>query len=56
MHPLWEDDVTVRVTTDAVELKPGGKVTHRYLLYNGPVKPSLLGQLVPAARIIPSVQ
>jgi YidC/Oxa1 family membrane protein insertase len=44
-HELWEDDVTVRVVTEAVELKPGDKVTHNYLLYNGPVKPSLLGQL-----------
>jgi YidC/Oxa1 family membrane protein insertase len=45
VHSLWEDDVTVRVTTNAIDLKPGSKVTHRYLLYNGPVKPSLLGQL-----------
>jgi YidC/Oxa1 family membrane protein insertase len=44
-HALWEDDITVRVVTEAVDLKPGSKVTHRYLLYNGPVKPSLLGLL-----------
>lgn len=41
-HPLWEDDITVRVSTDPVSLKAGDKVSHRYLLYNGPVKPSLL--------------
>ncbi|MFO0844549.1 MAG: YidC/Oxa1 family insertase periplasmic-domain containing protein [Gemmataceae bacterium] len=41
-HPMWEDDITVRVSTDPVALKPGDKVSHRYLLYNGPVKPSLL--------------
>jgi YidC/Oxa1 family membrane protein insertase len=45
VHALWEDDVTVRVTTEQVEMKPGEKVTHRYLLYHGPVKPSLLGDL-----------
>ena len=39
---LWEDDVTVRVTTDVLDLEPGKPVTHRYLLYHGPVKPSLL--------------
>jgi YidC/Oxa1 family membrane protein insertase len=44
-HELWEDDITVRVTSEQVELKPGSKVSHHYLLYNGPVKPSLLGQL-----------
>jgi YidC/Oxa1 family membrane protein insertase len=39
---LWEDDITVRVATEPAELKPGDTVTHRYLLYHGPVKPSLL--------------
>src|SRR5262249_13371601 len=32
-----------RVATEPVELAPGSTVTHRYLLYHGPVKPSLLG-------------
>jgi YidC/Oxa1 family membrane protein insertase len=44
-QPLWEDDITVRVATEPIELKPGDKVTHRYLLYHGPVKPSLLAYL-----------
>jgi YidC/Oxa1 family membrane protein insertase len=44
VHPLWEDDITVRVVTEAVPLAPGGKATHHYLLYNGPIKPRLLGQ------------
>lgn len=44
-HALWEDDITVRLTTEPVTLAPGKRVTHRYLVYNGPVKPSLLGQL-----------
>jgi YidC/Oxa1 family membrane protein insertase len=55
VHPLWEDDITVRVTTEAVELKPGTKVSHRYLLYNGPVKPSLLGQLTGEKAVSPEL-
>ncbi len=41
--PSVADDITVRVTTEAIELRPGSEVVHKYLLYNGPVKPSLLG-------------
>ncbi len=44
-HSLWEDDITVRVSTKDFSLAPGAEVTHKYLLYHGPVKPSLLGQL-----------
>ena len=44
-HSQWEDDITVRVNTEEVSLAPGSEVTHEYLLYHGPVKPSLLGQL-----------
>jgi YidC/Oxa1 family membrane protein insertase len=44
-QPLWEDDVTVRVATEPIELKPGGEVVHKYLLYNGPVKTMLLSQM-----------
>ncbi len=55
VHSLWEDDITVRVTTNAVELKPGSKVSHRYLLYNGPVKPSLLGQLTDEKKVAPEL-
>ncbi len=44
IQPLWQDDITVRVMTEPVRLKPGEALTHRYLLYNGPVKPSLLRQ------------
>ena len=44
-HSLWEDDITVRVSTKDISLAPGAEVTHKYLLYHGPVKPSLLGQL-----------
>jgi YidC/Oxa1 family membrane protein insertase len=42
-HALWEEDVSVRVMSEPVDLKPGKEVTHKYLLYNGPVKVRLLG-------------
>jgi YidC/Oxa1 family membrane protein insertase len=41
-HAAWIDDITVRVTTEAVSLQPGEEVVHKYLLYNGPVKVSQL--------------
>jgi YidC/Oxa1 family membrane protein insertase len=39
---LWLDDITVRVSTEPVELRDAIEVTHKYLLYNGPVKVSQL--------------
>jgi len=39
-HPLFYDDVTMRISTNSVELKPGDVVQHRFVLYNGPAKPS----------------
>ncbi|HZY84877.1 MAG TPA: YidC/Oxa1 family insertase periplasmic-domain containing protein [Gemmataceae bacterium] len=51
-HALWEDDVTVRVASEPVDLKSGGpEVVHKYLLYNGPVKVSLLGQKLGGERM-----
>ena len=44
-QPLWEDDVTVRVATEPIELKPGEEAVQKYLLYNGPVKTMLLSQM-----------
>ena len=44
-HAQWEDDISVRVSTEEFPLLPGAEVTHKYILYHGPVKPSLLGQL-----------
>src|SRR5262249_54057883 len=38
------DDVTMRVNAET-KLEPGKPVVHKYLLYNGPVKVRLLGQL-----------
>ncbi|MBA4065343.1 MAG: hypothetical protein C0501_16855 [Isosphaera sp.] len=37
------DDVTVRAASDILDLAPGDRVEHKYLLYNGPAKVSLLG-------------
>jgi YidC/Oxa1 family membrane protein insertase len=52
-NALWVDDITVRATTEPVDLKPGAEVVHRYLLYNGPVKVSQLydGMAVPPALV-----
>jgi YidC/Oxa1 family membrane protein insertase len=47
------DDITVRVRSGAVELRPGGKVVHEYLLYNGPVKVRLLEQFIGDKAIEP---
>jgi YidC/Oxa1 family membrane protein insertase len=41
-HALWEDEITVRVNSEPIELEVGQTVVHRYLLYNGPVKVSQL--------------
>jgi YidC/Oxa1 family membrane protein insertase len=54
-QPLFLSDITVRVSTEAVELKPGMEVTHKYVLYNGPVKPMLLEQLTGARAVPPEV-
>jgi YidC/Oxa1 family membrane protein insertase len=55
MHGAWYDDVTVRVSTAPETLKPGQKATHRYLLYHGPVKPSLLGGLGGPSEVDPEL-
>ncbi len=47
LHPVWEDDITVRVATEPITLKGDAEVIHHYMLYNGPVKPLLLSY-VPA--------
>src|SRR5207248_1867605 len=41
---VFENDPTVRVITEPITLEVDKPVVHRYLLYNGPVKPSLLKQ------------
>ena len=37
------DDITVRVNSEKIELAPGAKVAHQFMLYHGPVKAALLG-------------
>jgi YidC/Oxa1 family membrane protein insertase len=44
-QPLWEDDYTVRVMTDTFDVEEGKTVSHKYLLYHGPIKPRLLNYL-----------
>jgi YidC/Oxa1 family membrane protein insertase len=39
------DDITMRVVSEPMTLKPGDRVVHKYLLYNGPVKVRLLGDV-----------
>jgi YidC/Oxa1 family membrane protein insertase len=39
------DDLTVRAASDTIDLAPGEKITHSYLLYNGPAKVRLLGMM-----------
>ncbi|HEY7328115.1 MAG TPA: membrane protein insertase YidC [Gemmataceae bacterium] len=39
---LWVDDITVRVSSEPVELRGDVEVVHKYLVYNGPVKVSQL--------------
>lgn len=40
------DDITVRVTSEVVELTPNAVVKHQFMLYHGPVKAALLGQFI----------
>ena len=42
-HPYF-DDITVRCQSEELKLEPGETVTHKFLIYNGPVKIRLLGQ------------
>jgi YidC/Oxa1 family membrane protein insertase len=39
------DDITIRAVTDPLDLDRGEKVTHKYLIYNGPSKVRLLNLL-----------
>ncbi len=52
-QPQFQDDITVRLNTEQVELPASEKesVVHKYLLYNGPVKPMLLGQMTGTAAV-----
>src|SRR5207248_2950565 len=44
-QPLFHDDITVRVNTRPIDLSDDAAVEHSYVLYNGPLKVMLLGQM-----------
>jgi len=54
-HALWEEDIVLRVNSKPVDLEPGSSLTHRYLLYNGPVKPKLLAYLRGENKVDPEL-
>jgi YidC/Oxa1 family membrane protein insertase len=37
------EDITIRAASETLDLAPGEKITHSYLIYNGPAKVKLLG-------------
>jgi YidC/Oxa1 family membrane protein insertase len=45
------DDITARMVSELLTLKPGVPIVHKYLLYNGPVKVRLLGHMDGAKAI-----
>ncbi|VTR93025.1 60 kda inner membrane insertion protein : Membrane protein insertase YidC OS=Pirellula staleyi (strain ATCC 27377 / DSM 6068 / ICPB 4128) GN=yidC PE=3 SV=1: YidC_periplas: 60KD_IMP [Gemmata massiliana] len=45
------DDITVRAASETIDLKPGEKIEHSYLLYNGPSKVGLL-ELMPKDQAV----
>jgi YidC/Oxa1 family membrane protein insertase len=55
VQALFENDPTVRVATEPVNLKDAideqHAVSHKYLLYNGPMKPMLLGHMRGSAHV-----
>ena len=44
------DDITVRVNSEPIDLQPGQKVAHQFLLYHGPVKTRQLSQFSEGRR------
>ncbi len=49
------DDITVRVHSRVLELRPGDPKEHRFLLYHGPAKVSLLYQLSGNKSVAPDL-
>jgi YidC/Oxa1 family membrane protein insertase len=49
------NDITVRMVSKPMELPANGEVVHKYLLYHGPVKVRLLGQLEGDKAVDPSL-
>ncbi len=48
-------DITMRVISVPLELKPGERRVHKYLLYNGPLKVHLLSQLEGDKAVAPDL-
>jgi YidC/Oxa1 family membrane protein insertase len=42
-HQPFFDDITIRAASETLDLAPGEKLTHSYVIYNGPAKVKLLG-------------
>jgi YidC/Oxa1 family membrane protein insertase len=55
VHAPWVNDITVRVVTEPAELTTDKPVVHRYVLYNGPVKPRLLAYMSGNNKVEPAV-
>ncbi len=49
------DDVTVRAASDLLDLEPGKRVTHSYVIYNGPAKVRLLGMMEGNRAVSPAL-
>ncbi len=55
VQPLWVDDITVRLTSETLDLEKDKPVVHKFVLYNGPVKVSLLSQMKDERAVPPEV-
>jgi YidC/Oxa1 family membrane protein insertase len=51
----FTEDITVRAVSKVLSLKPGEKVVHQFMLYNGPSKVALLGQFTGDKAVDPSL-
>lgn len=49
------DDITVRVNSEEIKLRPSEKALHKFLLYHGPVKTRLLGQFAGEKAVEPDL-
>lgn len=49
------DDITMRVNSELLEVKPGQTIAHQFMLYHGPVKTKLLGQFSGDEAVAPEL-
>lgn len=49
------DDITVRVNSEKIELAPGAKAAHQFILYHGPIKAALLAQFTGEKEVDPDM-